>query len=249
VNCVTPGSTVFCITGARQGDIGFPSVRSGPFPLQVRSAIADGWVTAAIKVEHHRHGRLGTLQKNLPLGTPQLGEVHPARRPLLSANQDATPPAKSPLRRQKPREEPGALAAHPGSVRGRNPRPLYVATDLRGAPKSAAILRTCRSDARHCFDLTAHSAKRRIASARPQLFCPCPSSIASSAPVIRIPPPRFGRCGGAPAGRRSGWVALNAGCAQKSGLPAIGTVASFSVPYLCGFSAQTFSGQSRDTRR
>jgi hypothetical protein len=38
-------------------------------------------------------------------GIPQLGEVHPARRPLLSANQDATPAASSPLRRQNPREE------------------------------------------------------------------------------------------------------------------------------------------------
>jgi hypothetical protein len=40
-----------------------------------------------------------------PKGTPQLGEVHPTRRPLLSANQDATPAARSPLRRQNPREE------------------------------------------------------------------------------------------------------------------------------------------------
>ena len=36
---------------------------------------------------------------------------------------------------------------------------------------------------------------------------------------------------------------------QKSGLSAVGTAASFSVPYLCGFSAQTCSGQSRKTRR
>ena len=53
-----------------------------------------------------------------PNGTPQLGEVHPARRPLLSANQDATPVAKSPLRRQNPREEPGALGAHAGICAG-----------------------------------------------------------------------------------------------------------------------------------
>src|ERR1700716_2972182 len=53
-----------------------------------------------------------------PNGTPQLGEVHPARRPLLSANQDATPAAVSPLRRQNPREEPGALAAHAGICAG-----------------------------------------------------------------------------------------------------------------------------------
>src|SRR6202166_3906110 len=53
-----------------------------------------------------------------PKGTPQLGEVHPARRPLLSANQDAPPFAMSPLRRQNPREEPGALAAHAGICAG-----------------------------------------------------------------------------------------------------------------------------------
>jgi hypothetical protein len=40
-----------------------------------------------------------------PDSTPQLGEVRPARRSLLSANQDATPPAMSPPRRQNPREE------------------------------------------------------------------------------------------------------------------------------------------------
>jgi hypothetical protein len=49
-----------------------------------------------------------------PNGTPQLGEVHPVRRPILSANQNDTPAAFSPLRRQNPREEPGALAAHAG---------------------------------------------------------------------------------------------------------------------------------------
>jgi hypothetical protein len=46
-----------------------------------------------------------------PNGTPQLGEVHPVRRPLLSANQNYTPAALLPLRRQNPREEPGALAS------------------------------------------------------------------------------------------------------------------------------------------
>jgi len=53
-----------------------------------------------------------------PNGTPQLGEVHPVRRPLLSANQNDTPAALSPLRRQNPREEPGALAAHAGICTG-----------------------------------------------------------------------------------------------------------------------------------
>src|SRR5262249_43993488 len=49
---------------------------------------------------------------------PQLGEVCPVRRPLLSANQDTTRVAMSPLRRQNPREEPGALAAHAGICAG-----------------------------------------------------------------------------------------------------------------------------------
>jgi hypothetical protein len=53
-----------------------------------------------------------------PNRTPQLGEIHPARRPLLSANQDATLAAISPRRRQNPREEPGVLAAHTGICAG-----------------------------------------------------------------------------------------------------------------------------------
>ena len=47
-----------------------------------------------------------------------LGEVHPAYRPLLPADQRTTPIALSPLRRQNPREEPGALAAHAGICAG-----------------------------------------------------------------------------------------------------------------------------------
>ncbi len=42
----------------------------------------------------------------------QLGELQPPRRPLLSSDQDATPSTLPPLRRQNPREEPGASAAH-----------------------------------------------------------------------------------------------------------------------------------------
>jgi hypothetical protein len=58
------------------------------------------------------------LEAAQPNGTPQLGEVHPVRRPFLSANQNDTPAALSPLRRQNPREEPGALAAHAGICTG-----------------------------------------------------------------------------------------------------------------------------------
>src|SRR5262245_42915005 len=46
-----------------------------------------------------------------PNGAPHLGKVHPARRPLLSANQDAIPAALSPLRRQNPREEQASALA------------------------------------------------------------------------------------------------------------------------------------------
>src|ERR1700719_1998592 len=44
----------------------------------------------------------------------ELGEVHLHLRTLLPVDQDTTPTAMSPLRRQNPREEPGALAAHAG---------------------------------------------------------------------------------------------------------------------------------------
>jgi hypothetical protein len=47
-------------------------------------------------------------------GASLLGALPKARRPLLPANQGATPAASSPLRLQNPREEPGALAAHAG---------------------------------------------------------------------------------------------------------------------------------------
>jgi len=61
---------------------------------------------------------LASLKRRSQTGAPQLGEVHPVRRPLLSANQNHTPAALSPLRRQNPREEPGALAAHAGICTG-----------------------------------------------------------------------------------------------------------------------------------
>src|SRR5262249_11466297 len=49
-----------------------------------------------------------------PEGRSVLGALHQPRRSLLSANQDTTSAALSPLRRQNPREEPGALAALAG---------------------------------------------------------------------------------------------------------------------------------------
>jgi hypothetical protein len=62
---------------------------------------------------HQRRSAAAAKDKQMaqPNRTPQLGEA----RPALSANQDATPAAMSPLRRQNPRE-PGALGAHAGMV-------------------------------------------------------------------------------------------------------------------------------------
>ena len=44
----------------------------------------------------------------------ELGKVHQHHQPRLPVHQDTTPAALSPFRRQNPREEPGALAAHAG---------------------------------------------------------------------------------------------------------------------------------------
>jgi hypothetical protein len=71
-------------------------------------------------------------QATQPACIHELGEVHQHNRPLLPVDQDITPTAMSPLRRQNPREEPGALAAHAGICAGRGwqqpslPRPLRV---------------------------------------------------------------------------------------------------------------------------
>jgi hypothetical protein len=53
-----------------------------------------------------------------PEGRSVLGALHQPRRSLLSADQDTTPAALSPFRRQNPREEPGALAALAGICAG-----------------------------------------------------------------------------------------------------------------------------------
>jgi len=53
-----------------------------------------------------------------PESRPLLGALHQPRRSLLSADQDTTPAALSPFRRQNPREEPGALAALAGICAG-----------------------------------------------------------------------------------------------------------------------------------
>ena len=69
-------------------------------------------------------------QATQPACIHELGEVHQHHRPLLPVDQDTTSTALSPFRRQNPREEPGALAAHAGIRAGGGwqqpslPRPL-----------------------------------------------------------------------------------------------------------------------------
>jgi hypothetical protein len=55
----------------------------------------------------------------------------------------------------------------------------------------SAVLRTCRSNARHRFLTWPVIRPASNASARPLLFCPCRYSITSSGRVIRIPPAHF----------------------------------------------------------
>src|ERR1700726_3039178 len=57
-------------------------------------------------------------QATQPACIHELGEVYQHHRPLLPVGQDTTPVAMSPFRRQYPREEPGALAAHAGICAG-----------------------------------------------------------------------------------------------------------------------------------
>src|SRR5262249_25367126 len=53
-------------------------------------------------------------QTTQPASIHELGKVYQHHSPLLPVDQDTTSAALSPLRRQNPREEPGALAAHAG---------------------------------------------------------------------------------------------------------------------------------------
>ena len=53
-------------------------------------------------------------QKTKSARIHELGKVHQHHQSFLPVHQDITPAALSPLRRQNPREEPGALAARAG---------------------------------------------------------------------------------------------------------------------------------------
>src|ERR1700686_3695139 len=57
-------------------------------------------------------------QATQPACVHELGEVYQHHRPLLPVDQDTTPAAMSPFRRQNPREEPGALVADCGICAG-----------------------------------------------------------------------------------------------------------------------------------
>jgi RNA-directed DNA polymerase len=61
---------------------------------------------------------LASLKRRSQNGAPQLGEIHPVRHPLLSANQNDTPAALSPLRRQNPRGARCVSTAHAGICTG-----------------------------------------------------------------------------------------------------------------------------------
>ena len=61
---------------------------------------------------------LKSLRRRSQRAVHELGEIHQLNRPLLPVDQDTTPTTMSPLRRQNPREEPGALAAHAGICAG-----------------------------------------------------------------------------------------------------------------------------------
>jgi hypothetical protein len=89
---------------------------------------------------------LASLKRRQPKGTPQLGEVHPVRRPLLSANQNYTPAALSPLRRQNPREEPGALAAHAGICAGGEEKSSSLPRPSSVMPYSITLSARIRSE-------------------------------------------------------------------------------------------------------
>ena len=69
----------------------------------------------------HRRGSLALVENpktTQPARVPPLGRVHPNDRLLLPANADTTPSTVASLRRQNPREEPGALAAPAGICAG-----------------------------------------------------------------------------------------------------------------------------------
>src|SRR6058998_1346083 len=82
--------------------------------FRLRASFFVAIITTATTPDSHPDCRALLIQ----IVALQLGEVHPVRRLLLSANQNDTRAALSPLRRQNPREEPGALAAHAGICTG-----------------------------------------------------------------------------------------------------------------------------------
>jgi hypothetical protein len=91
-----------------------------------------------------------------PEGRSALGALHQPRRSLLSADQDTTPAALSPFRRQDPREESGALAALAGIRAG-------------GGEQSLSLPRPCASPAdvgRSVRPLSAEEASAPKAGAR-----------------------------------------------------------------------------------
>ena len=77
------------------------------------SAIAQAYGDSSM-----RYAGFGCVRFGGAEGVPELGEIHPPYRPVLSADQDPAPAAVTPLRRQDPREEPGAIEALAGTCWG-----------------------------------------------------------------------------------------------------------------------------------
>src|ERR1700674_2211680 len=81
---------------------------------------------------------LKSLKRRSQRGIHELGEVHQHHRPLLPVDQDTTSTALSPFRRQNPREEPGALAAHAGICAGGGEKSSSLPRPSIGAPKTSS---------------------------------------------------------------------------------------------------------------
>src|ERR1700726_2591210 len=82
-------------------------------------------------------------QATQPACIHELGEVYQHHRPLLPVGQDTTPAALSPLRRQNPREEPGALAAHAGICAGGGEKSSSLPRPSALSSLSIRLLRNC----------------------------------------------------------------------------------------------------------
>ena len=87
--------------------------RSAAEPVEPR-AEAEGNASQQSTGRAQSRGTVSQALETKPARVHELGKVYQHHQPLLSVHQDTTPAALSPFRRQNPRDEPGALAAHAG---------------------------------------------------------------------------------------------------------------------------------------